>query len=273
MESASPTLRSPHLDAPRPMAAGGAWAISLCLHGLFITAAAWLISAGFHATPQPEAPAEITVANVHLLSAAEYDQLVHARRTAAQPPPVEPAAPAPGPLLEAAAPLAPRVDPIPPTVTVIASHVEPAPIASAIPSVPSGSSPAPPALSAAPSTGSIAGAAPPPIGALFDGVLPSAGEDESSTRATAPFVDLGRTPRRYPPEALSRGEEGAVVLEVQILADGTLGTIRVVKDPGYPSLVAAAIQAVHEARIDPARDHGRPVATAVLIPFEYRIHR
>ena len=76
----------------------------------------------------------------------------------------------------------------------------------------------------------------------------------------------------YPFRSRRLGEEGAVVLEVEVLPDGCAGAIRVVEDPGYPRLVAAAIDAIRKSRFRPATRGGTAVRAVVQIPFRFVIH-
>jgi protein TonB len=76
---------------------------------------------------------------------------------------------------------------------------------------------------------------------------------------------------RYPTLSRRRGEQGLVVLEVEVLADGRVGHVRVVQSPGYRRLEQAAIDAVRQAAFQPARARNRPVASVVRIPFRFVI--
>lgn len=71
----------------------------------------------------------------------------------------------------------------------------------------------------------------------------------------------------YPAESLRSGKQGTVTLDVEILADGSIGKIVIIADAGYPRLAEAAIAAVRQARITPATMDGKPVVSAVRIPF------
>lgn len=86
-------------------------------------------------------------------------------------------------------------------------------------------------------------------------------------------VELNDLPEpRYPTLAVRKGQEGVVVLEVQVLPDGTVGEIRVLRDPGFPLLVGAAIDAVQDATFTPAMIDGEPVASRVTLqPIVFRI--
>lgn len=98
--------------------------------------------------------------------------------------------------------------------------------------------------------------------------------DRAEARDTDKGVETGArvaflpTPR-YPPLSRARGEQGVVVLEVEVLPDGGVGTVRVLEEPGYPRLTSAAIDAVRAARFEPAINHGRPVRSIVKVPFTF----
>ncbi len=84
-------------------------------------------------------------------------------------------------------------------------------------------------------------------------------------------VDLPKP--EYPRRSRRLGEEGLVLLEVEVLPDGRAGRIRVLNDAGYPRLVQAAIAAVREAHFTPATRNGRSVSTWVQIPFEFTLNK
>jgi periplasmic protein TonB len=75
----------------------------------------------------------------------------------------------------------------------------------------------------------------------------------------------------YPRESRLRGEEGTVVVEVNIGAEGVASDFRVVDDAGFPRLADAALAAVRKARFRPAIENGRAVACSVRIPFRFRL--
>jgi protein TonB len=75
----------------------------------------------------------------------------------------------------------------------------------------------------------------------------------------------------YPPRSRRLGEEGLVLLEVEVLPDGRAGTVRVLQAPDYPRLVDAAIEAVRSAAFRPATADGRPVRAFVEVPIRFRL--
>lgn len=70
----------------------------------------------------------------------------------------------------------------------------------------------------------------------------------------------------YPAEAKALRIEGEVKLDIEILADGSVGEIRVLKRLGY-GLDETAVQALRKCRFEPARVGDEAVATRV--PYTY----
>jgi len=77
----------------------------------------------------------------------------------------------------------------------------------------------------------------------------------------------------YPSESRRRGEEGLVVLEVEVLADGTTGNVTVISEPGSPRLVNSAINAIRGALFEPATLDGIPVKGRIKVPFRFVLTR
>ena len=75
----------------------------------------------------------------------------------------------------------------------------------------------------------------------------------------------------YPARARRRGEQGRVVLEVAVGADGSVDDVRVASSCGFADLDAAAVNAAARARFAPGADGGRPVAMTVRLPIEFRL--
>ena len=73
----------------------------------------------------------------------------------------------------------------------------------------------------------------------------------------------------YPKESRRLGEQGTVLLEVEIKSDGSIGEIKILRHPGHERLVTAAIEAIKKARIEPAVEDGRPIASTVRVPFNF----
>jgi len=76
---------------------------------------------------------------------------------------------------------------------------------------------------------------------------------------------------RYPRDARRRGEEGKVMLLVDVLPNGRVGEISVESSSGHRLLDAAAVKAVRRWRFAPAKKTGRPVRAQVRIPVEFNL--
>lgn len=75
----------------------------------------------------------------------------------------------------------------------------------------------------------------------------------------------------YPPVSKRLGEQGRVVVNVYVLADGRVGDVQLLKSSGYERLDAAALAHVRrDWRFDPARRDGAAVPTwgAFGVTFE-----
>lgn len=75
----------------------------------------------------------------------------------------------------------------------------------------------------------------------------------------------------YPRLARERGEEGTVVLDVEVLPSGRCGTLRVLESSGHALLDEAAARAVRGWRFKPAARWGRAIAVWVEIPVTFRL--
>jgi protein TonB len=79
-----------------------------------------------------------------------------------------------------------------------------------------------------------------------------------------------RLPRPdYPSRAIRRGIEGTVLVEVEVLPDGTVGDVELHQSSGHRLLDDAALKAAREGRFRPATRDGKPVASRVIVPFEF----
>ena len=76
-------------------------------------------------------------------------------------------------------------------------------------------------------------------------------------------------PPSYPPQAVARGLEGVVLLEVTIGRDGTVQRIRVLESSGHAVLDGAAVSAIQRWRARPWT--GGPDEADVELPLRFRI--
>ncbi len=86
----------------------------------------------------------------------------------------------------------------------------------------------------------------------------------------APPALLHEVKAQYTEEARRRGMEGEVVLEIVILADGTVGNIEVLRGLGF-GLDRQASEAVRRWRFRPAHRQGSPVDVIVEVAVEFSL--
>jgi periplasmic protein TonB len=78
-----------------------------------------------------------------------------------------------------------------------------------------------------------------------------------------------RTPPRYPPTSRRLGEEGTVVLRVELDAQGNVDAVQVATGSGFTRLDEAALATVKTWRCTPPQRDGRPVRAVALQPFKF----
>ncbi len=66
------------------------------------------------------------------------------------------------------------------------------------------------------------------------------------------------------------GEEGVLILEIEILASGKIGFIRILESPGYERLEKSAITAVRRSKVQPALVDGEPVREVIVRSIRFR---
>ncbi len=85
----------------------------------------------------------------------------------------------------------------------------------------------------------------------------------------ADYLNNPRPP--YPMMARRMGYQGKVILNVEVLADGKVGEVRLEQGCGYRILDEAALQTVKTWRFSPARRLGRPVTRWFLVPIKFSL--
>ncbi len=78
-------------------------------------------------------------------------------------------------------------------------------------------------------------------------------------------------PPSYPETARRRGNQGRVIVRVNVSADGEPLALSVARSSGYTTLDEAAIAAVRQWRFVPARRFGQPVAAEAEVPIVFRL--
>jgi len=210
------------------------------------------------------------------------------------PPPVQEAAPAPMPEPAPDKPLAPR--PVPPAEEA-APPLPPVPPASSPPPQTEAANPAPQAPLLPFHDGGFAIApAPTPTAPLSDPAATAPATPDTlplwpprppapPTVATTPAARLSplvitsgarHDPRlpSYPTEARSKGEQGDVLIEVELDPGGALRGARIKKSSGHNSLDTTALQSARGLRFRPPRPPPGVVlrhAIVVEVPFSFRL--
>lgn len=79
----------------------------------------------------------------------------------------------------------------------------------------------------------------------------------------------------YPKFAKQAKIQGTVVLDIEILANGTVGAIEVKKSvlPGPGGLDEAAIAAVRKSKFQPAKNAGKPIGVWITLPIIFKIEK
>ncbi len=189
-------------------------------------------------------------------------------------PPSETAPPAPPPMppVADAAPAPPMAPPAPSADPVQAMTPPPPPPPPKPTERPHPAHPAPTRMAKAnPSQTSAARA---PAAAPSPPAEPPAGPQLATAALVPPHplsAAAGNHAPLYPVAAMRRREQGRVVLDVDVTADGRADTVRVASSSGFPALDRAAIEAVRLWRFNPATRGGTPVPAVAEVPFNFTL--
>ncbi|MBI5890404.1 MAG: energy transducer TonB [Nitrosomonadales bacterium] len=85
----------------------------------------------------------------------------------------------------------------------------------------------------------------------------------------ADYLNNPRPP--YPMVARRMGYHGKVVLDVEVLAEGKAGDVKLHQSCGYDILDNAALQTVKTWRFSPARRFGQAVTQRFLVPIKFSL--
>ena len=111
-------------------------------------------------------------------------------------------------------------------------------------------------------------ASPPPEPVLIAEPLPEpAGPFVLSSQLSVSCAE--RVPPAYPAQSRRRGEQGRVVLRVELSESGRVVAAAVQKGSGFSRLDDAALAAVKGWRCNPAIRNGAPVQAVALQPFDF----
>ena len=108
-------------------------------------------------------------------------------------------------------------------------------------------------------------------------------ETEDAKAENAPMVaprqarlDAPPKPKRnikpdYPKGARQRGEQGDVILEIRVNAEGTVDDVKVATSSGFAELDEAAVRAAKVAKFSPARSGHDPVASTARLKLQFKL--
>ena len=176
-------------------------------------------------------------------------------------------------------PLQPRVAPQTPPAPVPVPVPAPAPVISIAPAPPPAAPPEspemPPATTQAPDSAQVSSASPVPD--VTPSQAPNQSENENrvgettAQRVLPQVITARRVAPIYPATSRRRSEEGDVVLDVLVGADGRVTQITVAGSSDFERLDKAAVAAVQQWRFVPGRVAGEPQAMRLRVPIRFQL--
>lgn len=110
------------------------------------------------------------------------------------------------------------------------------------------------------------------VSATGNGTAANGISSSERTGVTPPRI-LSKAEPEYPAAARQDGQQGTVILKVQILENGRPGFIDIYSTSGYAALDNAAVAAVRKWRFTPAKDSasGRAIPCTTTLPVSFRL--
>ena len=99
---------------------------------------------------------------------------------------------------------------------------------------------------------------------------PATGSD-TQPQARVDNVSRMSNPPVYPVDVQKQGVTGMVVMIVDVAIDGSVAAARIDRSAGDPRLDASALEAVKTWKFKPAMKNGKPVASQVRVPVDFRM--
>lgn len=100
---------------------------------------------------------------------------------------------------------------------------------------------------------------------------PTSGENIPSVESETLPQQVYNPPPEYPLAARRQRLEGSVVVEVEVLEDGSTAGARIVKDCDVPLFSASALEAVRKWKFQPALRGGKPVRSLERVRFVFKL--
>lgn len=76
----------------------------------------------------------------------------------------------------------------------------------------------------------------------------------------------------YPAQARRRNQQGQVLVEVRLDAEGRQREVKLMQSSGFASLDRAALEAVAQWKFQPEVQAGRALPSRVRIPIDFALH-
>ncbi|MBX7157490.1 MAG: energy transducer TonB [Verrucomicrobiae bacterium] len=99
----------------------------------------------------------------------------------------------------------------------------------------------------------------------------SSTQQPSGATFTAAPDSLHNSPPLYPDIARQKGQEGFVLLQVQVSEQGIPLNVQLLKSSRFPLLDQAALKSVRQWKFKPAQFNGHPIASQVNVPIQFRL--
>lgn len=128
----------------------------------------------------------------------------------------------------------------------------------------------PPVASSSPQVYSRTVAPVQPVAASKVQALPKAAE-APITAAIFNAAYLNNPKPHYPKISKRLGEEGTVLLKVRVLADGTAGSVAILKSSEFDRLDQSAIEAVKNWKFVAAKQEDKPIDSWVSVPIAFKL--
>ena len=75
----------------------------------------------------------------------------------------------------------------------------------------------------------------------------------------------------YPKGARQRGEQGDVILEIRVNAEGSVDDVKIAESSGFVELDEAAVKAARASKFSPARSGHDPVASTARLKLQFKL--
>ncbi|MEZ5405958.1 MAG: energy transducer TonB [Verrucomicrobiia bacterium] len=82
---------------------------------------------------------------------------------------------------------------------------------------------------------------------------------------------MHNSPPLYPDIARQKGQEGLVLLQVQVSELGIPLDVQLIQSSRFPLLDQAALKSVRQWKFNPAQSNGHPIVSQVNVPIQFRL--